>query len=172
MQADPRLNEPSIIGRIFPYLILYITLFELTAMAETVFDKIENACSKESFAKNWHWLIRLSVAGILVFHGVDKMKNGTPPQEMLDMMFLGSAGLFWFTAVLEFLAGLGIVAGGALAGNRGSAITRLSGLATAVVMLGAIFLVHMDNGWNFMNMGAEFQTLLAAVGLGFFMKGN
>lgn len=145
-------------------------------MAEAnIFDKIETACTKESWTKHGHWLVRLAVAGIFLFHGIDKIRGGTPPQEMLDMMFKGSSALFWFTAILELLVGVGILAGGALAGNRGSAITRLAGLGAAIVMFGAIFIVHLENGWSFMNDGpggAEFQTLLAAVGLTFFIRGN
>lgn len=142
-------------------------------MAEaTLFDKIDKACTKEPLAKHAHWLIRLAVAGIFLFHGISKINDGTPPQEMLDMMFKGSSGLFWFTAILEVLVGVGILVGGAMEGSRGNVITRFAGLGAAVVMLGAIFIVHLDNGWNFMEMGAEFQTLLAAVGLWFFARGN
>ena len=42
-------------------------------------------------------------------------------------------------------------------------------------MLGAIFIVHIKNGWNFgapNGGGVEFQTLLLVVALLFLLKGN
>ncbi len=59
--------------------------------------------------------------------------------------------------------------------------TRIAGAIFAVTMLGAIFMVHWPNGWNFMagygegtnNMGGmEFQVLIAAISIFFAARGN
>jgi putative oxidoreductase len=57
--------------------------------------------------------------------------------------------------------------------------TRLGGLFFTPVMLGAIFMVHIKNGWNSINMGTgnmgmgmEFQFTLLCISLFFFFRGN
>ncbi len=117
-----------------------------------------------------HWLLRFALAGIFLYHGLNKVSGGTPPAGMLDMMFLGSAPLFWLTALLEVLAGIAIVAGGSKT-TWAPMATRVAGGIIAAVMIGAIAIVHAANGWNFMTMGAEFQTLTAAVGIYLLIKG-
>lgn len=51
-------------------------------------------------------------------------------------------------------------------------ITRLSGLVAAPVMLGAMFMVHLKNGWSFMNNGIEFPTVMFLLALYFLVAGN
>ncbi len=44
--------------------------------------------------------------------------------------------------------------------------TQVAGLIFSAVMLGAIFMVHLANGWNSIgNMGMEFQVLILATSL-------
>ncbi len=57
--------------------------------------------------------------------------------------------------------------------------TRIAGLVFSIIMLGAIFLVHLQHGWNSINMGGgnegkgfEFQALILAVSLLYAVKGN
>ena len=57
--------------------------------------------------------------------------------------------------------------------------TRLGSAFFAIVMLGAIMMVHLAYGWNSINMGMgnmgkgmEFQTLILAISLYFVFKGN
>ena len=57
--------------------------------------------------------------------------------------------------------------------------TRIAGLLMAVPMVGAIGMVHAQNGWNSVNMspdmpgkGMEFQVLILAIALFFAVKGN
>ncbi len=135
-------------------------------MAETV----QQTQLLEKLTPQAHWLLRFALAGIFLYHGLSKVSGGTPPAEMLDMMFMGSAGLFWITALLELLAGVAIVAGGSNT-TWAPMATRIAGGIIAFVMIGAIAIVHAPNGWNFMAMGAEFQTLTAAVGLYLAIKG-
>ena len=39
-------------------------------------------------------------------------------------------------------------------------------------MIGAIFMVHLQNGWNNMNNGFEWQALILAICLLYATKGN
>jgi putative oxidoreductase len=85
--------------------------------------------------------------------------------------------LWTAVAVIEVLAGIGILAGGALASRTGDILTRLSGVGVAVIMVGAIALVHWGQWSNIPSEshpfgGMEFQTLLLAVGLFFGLRGN
>ena len=47
-------------------------------------------------------------------------------------------------------------------------------LLIAVVMLGAIFMVHIENGWNGVSMeqGVELQLFVFTVAVYFLVKGN
>ncbi|MFQ6006497.1 MAG: DoxX family protein, partial [Woeseia sp.] len=65
-------------------------------------------------------------------------------------------------------AGLALIVGD-FADER---LTRLGGLLVAVIMIGAISLVHFKNGWFVQNSGMEFQVLLLATGVYFLTKGN
>jgi putative oxidoreductase len=78
-------------------------------------------------------------------------------------------------ASMETLAGLLILIGG----FAKDWMTRLAGLIVAVVMLVAIFMVHLEHGWNSVNMGSgnmgrgmEFQFTLTMIGLYFLAVGN
>ena len=52
-------------------------------------------------------------------------------------------------------------------------MTRTAGLGFAAVMLGAIFMVHLPNGWNSIGeMGMEFQFTLLMTSLYFLVVGN
>ena len=52
-------------------------------------------------------------------------------------------------------------------------MVRLTGLAFAGIMLGAIGMVHAAHGWNSIgNMGMEFQVTLLLVALYFVIVGN
>jgi uncharacterized membrane protein YphA (DoxX/SURF4 family) len=41
-----------------------------------------------------------------------------------------------------------------------------------VILIGAIFIVHLPNGWNVMTGGMEFQVLMLAASVYFLVKGN
>ncbi|NQV43179.1 MAG: DoxX family protein [Candidatus Marinimicrobia bacterium] len=116
-----------------------------------------------------HWIIRLQLAAIFMFHGVVKFP-------MADMMAKGMgmpvAGVYML-ALIEVLAGLGFLAGPFL----GSVVTRISGALAAVVMFGAIAMVHWPQ-WSFVASdakpmgGLEFQLLVLLLGALFALRGN
>ena len=111
------------------------------------------------------WPIRLTMAGIFIFHGVGKLMMPA----MAAMMGL-SEPIWYVVGLAEIAGGAGFLIGGALSGATGTLITRLAGLAIIPVMLGAIFMVHWGQ-WAFMPSethpagGMEFQVLILAVSI-------
>jgi putative oxidoreductase len=119
------------------------------------------------------WLPRFSLAGTFIYHGLTKFP-------MADMMAQGMGMpvlMVYMLAMMETIGGILIIYGGFGPGWA----TRVAGLLFSVVMIGALFMMHIPNGWSFTsgwgegtnNMGgAEFQTLVLAVSLFFAFKGN
>jgi uncharacterized membrane protein YphA (DoxX/SURF4 family) len=72
-------------------------------------------------------------------------------------------------AIVEVVGGILILLGG----FSKDWMTRLAGLIFVVVMIGAIFKVHLAHGWNSIgNLGMEFQVTLLTIGLFFAARGN
>ncbi|MDZ7749113.1 MAG: DoxX family protein [Halofilum sp. (in: g-proteobacteria)] len=128
-----------------------------------------------ALAGHAHWLLRAGLASVFLFHGL---------QKFLVMGIGGFAGMMGLpvaiaalVALAEVLAGAGILAGATVRGPLGDLVTRLSGLAIAPVMLGAIAMVHWGQ-WSFAASdshpmgGMEFQVVLLLLGLYFVARGN
>lgn len=80
-------------------------------------------------------LLRVVVAGLMLFHGVDKLRNGVAGVRE-DLVSAGLPGvLAWGTYVAEVIAPLLIIVG---------VWTRLAALTYASTMAVAIGLVHAD----------------------------
>lgn len=117
-----------------------------------------------------HWLPRLSLAAIFLYHGFPKVAMTGDVAAMMGMPF-----------VMVLMIGI-IEVGGALlllwGGFGPDWATRLSGLMFTAIMIGAIVMVHVQYGWNSINMGdnggrgMEFQVLIIAVSLLYAFKGN
>jgi len=75
----------------------------------------------------------------------------------------------WLVALGEVGAGAALSGGAILSKDI---LTRVGGLLVIVIMIGAIFLVHLEKGFNVMNGGYEFQLLMLVTGLYFLAKGN
>ncbi|MFW5881066.1 MAG: DoxX family protein [Roseicyclus sp.] len=120
-----------------------------------------------------HWLIRLSIAGTFVFHGLDKLHALEA-----GAAFFGLPLWLWTAvAVAEIGAGLFLLAGPLLKTATGDALTRLAGVLVVAIMIGAIALVHWGQWSNIPSEthpagGMEFQTLLLAAGLYYALRGN
>ena len=116
-----------------------------------------------------HWLLRVSLASVFLFHGIGKTVNIEGFSEMMGLPFAVGA----LVTFAELAAGIGIVAGG----FRSELITRLAALAMAPVLLGAIFLAHWGR-WSFTPAdgfpmgGMEFQVVLLLSALYFLVTGN
>ena len=123
----------------------------------------------DSLKPNAHWLLRLGLASVFIFHGIGKAMN---LGGFADMTGLPTAAAALVTFA-ELAGGVGIIVGV----FTKDLITRLSALAIAPVMLGAIFMVHWGR-WNFTPGegfpmgGMEFQVVLLMMALYFLIMGN
>ena len=115
-----------------------------------------------------HWLLRLGLASVFLFHGIGKWTNLSGTADMM-----GGMPMAVLAALLETAGGLLVVAGA----FQGDLLTRLGGLLIAPVMLGAIAMVHWPR-WAFTPTdshpmgGMEFQVVLLLVALYLVIVGN
>ena len=125
------------------------------------------------FSSIAHWLPRISLATTFLYHGLGKF----PMAEMMAKGMGMPLPMIYILATMEVMGAILILYGGL--GNEWA--TQVAGIVFTLIMIGAIFMVHLENGWSFMsgwgdgtnNMGgAEFQTLIAVMGLYFALKGN
>ena len=88
------------------------------------------------------------VLGLVSFilHGIGKFP--LPPEKMVDwfagMGYKNPELVTSLVAIGEVGAGAGIIVGGLINNNTGTLITRLSGGAVVVIMIGAILIAHSD----------------------------
>ena len=119
------------------------------------------------------WLLRLGLGTSFILHGIGKFP--LPPEKMVT--WFESLGYMYpeivtsLVALGEVGAGVGIIFGGLLNNHAGNLITRLSGGAVGVIMLGAIFIAHSD--WLVTKkLFMSEQIFLFLLGLYFAIKGN
>jgi len=119
------------------------------------------------------WLLRLSLGISFFLHGYQKFP--LPPQKMV--VWFESEGIIWpelvtsLVALGEAIAGVGIILGGLLFNQLGNLITRLSGGAVVVIMVGAFVIAHPD--WFITkDLFMSEQIFLFVLGLYFAIKGN
>tara|TARA_X000001036_G_scaffold201651_1_gene189387 strand:- start:44 stop:466 length:423 start_codon:yes stop_codon:yes gene_type:complete len=119
------------------------------------------------------WLLRLGLGTSFILHGIGKFP--LPPEKMVT--WFESLGYMYpeivtsLVALGEVGAGVGIILGGLLNNHVGNLITRLSGGAVGVIMLGAIFIAHSD--WLVTKkLFMSEQIFLFLLGLYFAIKGN
>jgi putative oxidoreductase len=123
--------------------------------------------------KNAHWLLRIALASVFIYHGVLKFQNLEGFAQMLPISYLQVV----LVALAETGGGLLVLAGG-LRGDRISDLTTRVGAALNIpVVIGAIAMVHWGR-WNFLPSethpmdGIEFQTVLILVMLYLVFTGN
>ena len=123
----------------------------------------------DSLKPNAHWLLRIGLASVFIFHGVGKAANLGGFSDMSGLPTAVAA----LVTLAELAGGVGILVGA----FTNDLVTRLSGLAVAPVMLGAIFMVHWGR-WSFTPAegfpmgGMEFQVVLLLTALFFLITGN
>ena len=116
-----------------------------------------------------HWLLRIALASVFLFHGLGKVPNIPGFAEMMGLPVL-VAGLVTFA---EVAGGFGILLGAVTK----SMITRLAAVAMIPVLLGAIVMVHGPR-WSFVPTeaypmgGMEFQVVLLLLASWFLIVGN
>lgn len=117
-----------------------------------------------------HWFIRVPFAAAFLYHGLGKFLALEQTASMLQL----SEPLVILVDIAEVLAGLGAIVGGLSMVKQADLVTRLSGLAAAPVLLGAIAMVHWPR-WSFTPSethpmgGMEFQVLLLGIALYFIL---
>ncbi len=115
-----------------------------------------------------HWSIRIAVAGVFLFHGLQKLTNPG------GGAMLGMSSLIWVLVGLAETGGGALILAGAFLPDWA---TRLGGLLIIPPMLGAIAKVHWGR-WSFVPAegypmgGMEFQFTLLMLGLYFLLKGK
>lgn len=119
-----------------------------------------------------HWFLRIAFASVFIFMGFNKF---TTLEEFSAMMDLSVTTSF-IVAFFEAAAGILILVGGTRTEFADNA-SRAAGLLILPVLIGAIWRVHAGR-WDFGPTeafpmgGAEFQTLLIAIGLFFVLRGR
>ncbi len=123
----------------------------------------------DSLKPHAHWLLRIGLAGVFLYHGIGKAMDVGAFSQMSGLPTAVAA----LVTLAEVAGGVGIIVGA----FTNDLITRLAGLAVAPVMLGAIFMVHWGR-WNFTPAegfpmgGMEFQVVVLLTALYFLMMGN
>jgi len=119
------------------------------------------------------WLLRLGLGTSFILHGIGKFP--LPPEKMVtwfeSMGYMYPEIITSLVALGEVGAGAGIILGGLMSGNTGNLITRLSGGAVVVIMIGAILIAHSD--WLVTKkLFMSEQIFLFLLGGYFAIKGN
>ena len=138
-------------------------------------DKLNNLL--ESIAKPLMpitpWLLRLGLGISFILHGIGKFP--LPPERMVtwfeSMGYMYPELVTSLVALGEVGAGAGIILGGLLKNKVGDLVTRLSGGAVGVIMIGAILIAHSD--WLVTpKLFMSEQIFLFLLGTYFAIRGN
>ena len=117
------------------------------------------------------WLIRLGLGISFFLHGFGKLPLDESGWLASNIGYPTARMVAW----VEVLAGLGIILGGLLSGIIGNLLTRISGGAIGVIMIGAILIAHSNWGIFFgegRTLFASEQLFLLLLGIYFAIKGN
>ena len=122
---------------------------------------------------NAHWLLRIALASVLVFHGALKFMNLEGFAQMLPISYLQVV----LVALAETGGGLLVLIGGLRNDALFDLATRLGAALNIPVLIGAISIIHWGR-WNFVPSethpmgGFEFQAVLLLVILFVVITGN
>jgi uncharacterized membrane protein YphA (DoxX/SURF4 family) len=125
------------------------------------------------------WLLRIGLGTSFILHGIGKFP--IPKPDMVrwfeSMGYMYPELIVSMVALGEVVAGAGIIIGGLLNTkanffySNGHLITRLSGGAISVIMIGALLIAHKD--WLVtQELFMSEQIFLLILGLYFAIKGN
>ena len=118
------------------------------------------------------WIVRIGLGVSFFLHGFGKLPVDASGWLASNLGYPVALMVAWG----EVLAGLGVVLGGLLSGAIGNLITRLSGGAIGIIMIGAITIAHSNWGIFFGERGsvlfASEQLFLLLLGIYFAIKGN
>ncbi len=122
---------------------------------------------------NAHWLLRVALSSVFIYHGILKLSNLQGFAEMLPVSY----PLVLLVALAEAGGGLLVLLGGLRDDRLSDLATRIGALLNVPTMLGAIATVHWGQ-WNFVPTethpmgGMQFQTVLVLVMLYVAIRGN
>jgi putative oxidoreductase len=122
---------------------------------------------------NAHWLLRIALASVFVFHGVLKLMNLEGFAQMLPISYTEVV----LVALAETGGGLLVLLGGFRDSALSDLATRIGAALNIPVIIGAISIVHWGR-WNFVPSethpmgGFEFQAVLLLVLLFLVITGN
>ncbi len=122
---------------------------------------------------NAHWLLRIALASVFIYHGVLKFMNLEGFAQMLPISYLEVV----LVASAETAGGLLVLLGGFRRDAISDLATRVGAALNLPVMIGAIALIHWGQ-WNFVPSashpmgGFEFQAVLVLVMLYLVLTGN
>ena len=122
---------------------------------------------------NAHWLLRIALASVFVFHGVLKFTNLEGFAQMLPISYLQVV----LVALAETTGGLLVLLGGFRNDAISDLATRVGAALNIPVIIGAVSIVHWGR-WNFVpsethSMGGfEFQAVLLLIMLFLVITGN
>jgi putative oxidoreductase len=123
----------------------------------------------ERAAPHAHWLLRIALASVFIFHGVGKFPTLIQFAEMMNL----PVAVALLVALAETVGGILVLIG---AFGR-EWMTRLGAAMFVPVMIGAIAMVHWPR-WSFTPAegfpmgGMEFQVVLVLISLYLVIKGN
>lgn len=122
---------------------------------------------------NAHWLLRIALASVFIFHGALKFMNLEGFAQMLPISYLQVV----LVALAETTGGLLVLLGGFRGDALSDLATRVGAAMNVPVIIGAIAIVHWGR-WNFVPSethpmgGFEFQAVLLLVMLFLVITGN
>ncbi len=122
---------------------------------------------------NAHWLLRIALASVFLYHGVLKLMNLEGFAQMLPISYTEVV----LVALAETVGGLLVLLGGLNSGRLFDLATRIVAALNIPVIIGAISIVHWGR-WNFVPSdthpmgGFEFQAVLLLVLLFLVITGN
>ena len=120
-----------------------------------------------------HWLLRIVIASVFIYHGALKLMNLEGFAQMLPISYTETV----LVALAEFVGGMLVLFGGFGKSQLADLATRIGAAFQIPVLLGAIALVHWGR-WNFVPAesypmgGMEFQVTLVLVALYLIVTGN
>ena len=114
------------------------------------------------------WFLRVTMGITFLYYGINKAMGG--PQKFAD-----SFNLPYFIGVLVILGEIGAGLGYLLdpfvpdlfSLGMNMNITTMASIVSIIILLYAIFIVHLDKGFNSMNGGFSYQFALLMIALYF-----
>ncbi|MCH2165565.1 MAG: hypothetical protein MK098_13055 [Marinovum sp.] len=134
------------------------------AFIDTAYDAAESVAKRIPTVRSADWFIRIPLAAIIIEQGLIKIPDMAQQAADYGLPLL----IFALAMLAEILGGVAIIVGGFIRNNWiTDVLTRLAGLAIAIVVTGVIVMIYFGPfyGW-------QLQGMLLAGGLYFLFRGN